>query len=84
MPERLWLIKTVIKESDIDFHKGLVLSHIPSDNYICIMPTLNGAAAIDWVKKLLYPETSYDEIETIIRDIPIGSRGADLSSLSSR
>ena len=67
--------QTVIKESDIDFDQGLVLSHISSDNYICIMPTLNGAAAIDWVKKLLYPETSYDEIETIIRDIPIGSRG---------
>lgn len=67
--------QTIIQEADIDFNKGLILSHIPKDSYICIMPTLSGAATIDWVKKLLYPDTSYGEIEKIINQVPIGSRG---------
>jgi sugar (pentulose or hexulose) kinase len=67
--------QTIIKESDIDFNKGLILSHIPRDSYICIMPTLSGASAIDWAKKLLYPELSYENIEKIINRVPIGSRG---------
>ncbi len=67
--------QTVIKESDIDFNKGLILSHIPRDSYLCIMPTLSGASAIDWAKKLLYPELSYDAVEKIIGRVPIGSRG---------
>lgn len=67
--------QTVINGADIDFRKGLILSHIPNDSYICIMPTLSGAAAIDWVKSLLYPDTDYDEIEKIISAVPVGSRG---------
>ncbi|MDF3002884.1 MAG: L-xylulokinase, partial [Bacillota bacterium] len=67
--------QTIIEESDIDFNKGLILSHIPKNQFVCIMPTLSGAAAIDWVKKLLYPGQNYDEIEQIINQVPIGSRG---------
>ncbi len=67
--------QTVINEWDIDFSKGLILSHILKDRYICIMPTLSGAAAIDWVKELLYPHVSYEEIEKIIAEVPIGSGG---------
>jgi len=67
--------QTVISEADIDFEKGLVLSHVPEDSFICIMPTLSGAAAIDWVKNLLYPDTGYEDIETIIGSVPVGSRG---------
>lgn len=67
--------QTVIDGADIDFQKGLILSHIPEDRYICIMPTLSGAAAIDWVRNLLYPGTSYEDIETIIGSVPVGSRG---------
>ena len=67
--------QTVINEADIDFDKGLILSHIPKDSYICIMPTLSGAAAVDWVKRLLYPDTGYEDIEKIIGSVPVGSRG---------
>ncbi len=67
--------QTVVNEADIDFRRGLVLSHIPKDSYICIMPTLSGAAAIDWVKNLLYPDTAYEDIEKIIGSVPVGSRG---------
>jgi len=67
--------QTIIKEGDIDFNQGLILSHVPDDSYICIMPTLSGAASVDWVKKLLYPDTSYDDIEKIINHVPIGSHG---------
>lgn len=67
--------QTIITESDIDFNNGLILSHIPRDSYICIMPTLSGASAIDWAKKLLYPELSYEVIEKIINRVPVGSRG---------
>lgn len=67
--------QTIIQEADIDFNKGLIFSHIPKNQFVCTMPTLSGAAAIDWVKKLLYPEQTYDEIEQIINRVPIGSRG---------
>ncbi len=67
--------QTVIKESDIDFDRGLILSHIPKDRYICIMPTLSGTVSVDWVKKLLYPDLTYPEVETIISRVPAGSRG---------
>jgi len=67
--------QTIVKESDIDFNSGLILSHIPKDSYICIMPTLSGAATLDWVKKLLYPDTTYRDIEEIINHVPIGSHG---------
>ncbi|MCG8483851.1 MAG: carbohydrate kinase [Clostridia bacterium] len=67
--------QTIVKESDIDFSKGLILSHIPADSYICIMPTLSGASTIDWVKNLLYPDATYEEIERMIHHVPIGSKG---------
>lgn len=67
--------QTIIEESAIDFNKGLILSHVPKDQFICIMPTLSGAAAIDWVKKLFYPDESYEEIERIVNQVPLGSRG---------
>ena len=67
--------QTIVKESDIDFSRGLILSHILEDSYICIMPTLSGAATIDWVKKMLYPDISYEEIEKFINQVPIGSNG---------
>lgn len=67
--------QTIINQGDIDFSKGLILSHILKDRYISIMPTLSGAAAIDWVKDLLYPNLSYDQIENILQNVPVGSGG---------
>ena len=67
--------QTIVEESDVDFDRGLILSHILKERYICIMPTLSGASTIDWVKKLLYPQATYEEIENVINLVPIGSNG---------
>ncbi len=67
--------QTIIRDTDIDFEKGLILSHIHKDNYICIMPTLSGASAIEWVRRLLYPGETHESIEKIIKEVPIGSNG---------
>ena len=67
--------QTIIEENDIDFSKGLILSHIPKNRFVCTMPTLSGAAAIDWVKKLFYPTLTFEELEQIVNQVPIGSRG---------
>jgi sugar (pentulose or hexulose) kinase len=39
------------------------------------MPTLNGTATIDWVKDLLAPDATFEELEGQLEAIPLGSRG---------
>ena len=67
--------QTIIRDTDIDFEKGLILSHLHKDSYICIMPTLSGASTIEWVRRLLYPGETHENIEKIIKKVPIGSNG---------
>lgn len=65
----------VLDYEKVDFRKGLIVCDIINENYLSLMATLSGAATIDWVKGILFPETSFKELEDELEKIPIGSRG---------
>ncbi len=58
----------------IDLEQNMGICHIPDDSYMSVMPTLNGTTAIDWIKSLLFNNIDFDDIDELIKDVPVGSR----------
>lgn len=65
----------VLDYNQVDFRKGLIVCDIINENYLSLMATLSGAATIDWVKGILFPEYKFKELEDELEKVPIGSRG---------
>ena len=55
--------------------RGELLYHIIPNHYIKIMNTAGGSSCADFVRELVAPEISYDEMFEKIAGVPIGSNG---------
>lgn len=55
--------------------RGLLLYHVAPERYIKIMNTAGGTSCADFVRRLIAPEISFDEMFAELEKIPIGSNG---------
>lgn len=55
--------------------RGLLLVHVLPDRYIKIMNTAGGSSCVDYVRRLLAPELSFETLFFHLEAIPIGSNG---------
>lgn len=63
------------EEVDHTDTRGSMLCHIVPDKYLRVMAALSGTSTLDWVRKTIAPELSFQEIEKKIKEIPLGSGG---------
>jgi sugar (pentulose or hexulose) kinase len=59
----------------VDLSQGMAVCHISAERYMSVMPTLSGTSSLDWVKGLLYPDVSFQDLETKLDTVPVGSHG---------
>jgi sugar (pentulose or hexulose) kinase len=52
---------------------GGALCHIAEGNILRFMATSSGTSALDWVRREIFANESYDQIEERIQKIPVGS-----------
>ena len=64
-------------KEDINFDEksGLLVHHCVPHLYLRLMPTLSGASTTDYIKKLLFPNETFPQIEKRIEELPIGCNG---------
>ena len=55
--------------------RGLLLYHVAPKRYIKIMNTAGGSSCVDYIRKLLAPEMSFDELFAELEKVPVGSNG---------
>lgn len=67
----------IFSTDELDLNRYYATGNISgeSDSNCCFSATLNGAQAIRWITDMFAPGKSYDEIDEIIRGVPVGSRG---------
>lgn len=54
---------------------GSTLCHTQSCTYIKQMSALSGASAMDWIKNIMADDVTYPDLESKLKEIPIGSNG---------
>ena len=55
--------------------RGLLLYHVAPKRYIKIMNTAGGSSCVDFMRKLLAPELSFEELFAALENVPVGSNG---------
>lgn len=55
--------------------KGSILCHTKPGRYIRQMSALSGASTLDWIRKEIAEGTTFDYLESKLKEIPIGSNG---------
>jgi sugar (pentulose or hexulose) kinase len=70
-------VTMVLQKTQLDYAdtRGSILCHQVRDRYLRLMAMSNGTASLDWVRKTIMPEASFDEIEEQIFKIGVGSEG---------
>ena len=72
MINEICLTREMIDPTDL---RGLLLYHVVPERYIKIMNTAGGSSCADFVRKLVAPSISFDELFSELEKIPVGSNG---------
>jgi sugar (pentulose or hexulose) kinase len=55
--------------------RGLLLYHVAPNSYIKIMNTAGGSSCVDFIRKLIAEDISFDELFQELEKVPVGSNG---------